>query len=84
MTVDLKPEQERIIQEQLASGHFQDVDDLLTQALDALREKSQNQKSIAPADKPRKNFAQFLLESPLPGSGLKLERQRDYPRPVNL
>jgi len=27
--------------------------------------------------KPRKNFAQFLMESPLAGSGLGLERDKD-------
>ena len=36
MTVDLKPEQERIIQEQLASGFFKSVDEVLTAALGCL------------------------------------------------
>jgi hypothetical protein len=34
--------------------------------------------------KPKQNLAQFLLESPLRGSGLKLERQKDFPRPIDL
>jgi putative addiction module CopG family antidote len=33
MTVELKPEQERIIQEQLASGLYRSVDEVLTSAL---------------------------------------------------
>jgi putative addiction module CopG family antidote len=33
MTVELKPEQERMIQEQLASGKFKSVDEVLTAAL---------------------------------------------------
>jgi Arc/MetJ-type ribon-helix-helix transcriptional regulator len=36
MTVELKPEQERIIQEQLASGYFKSVDEVLTAALGRL------------------------------------------------
>jgi Arc/MetJ-type ribon-helix-helix transcriptional regulator len=36
MTVELKPELERIIQEQLASGQFKSVDEVLTSALSRL------------------------------------------------
>jgi len=36
MTVELKPEHERIIQEQLASGQFKSVDEVLTTALSSL------------------------------------------------
>jgi hypothetical protein len=40
MTIELKPEQERIIQEEIRSGHFRNVDEVLDHALAALREKS--------------------------------------------
>jgi putative addiction module CopG family antidote len=36
MTVELKPEQQRMIQEQLASGQFKSVDEVLTAALGRL------------------------------------------------
>jgi putative addiction module CopG family antidote len=36
MTVELKPELERMIQEQLASGQFKSVDEVLTAALGRL------------------------------------------------
>ena len=36
MTVELKPEQQRMIQEQLASGQFRSVDEVLTAALGRL------------------------------------------------
>lgn len=36
MTVDLKPEQERIIQEQLANGCFASIDEVLADALGRL------------------------------------------------
>ena len=82
MTVELKPETERLVQEELRSGHVQTVDEIIVHGVHALREKSKV--APAPPRKPRKNLAQFLLESPLRGSGLRLERQKDYPRPVDL
>jgi Arc/MetJ-type ribon-helix-helix transcriptional regulator len=82
MTIEIrKPELERLMQEEILSGHFASVDDLLTEALRALREKN------APAEaatRPRKNLAQFLLESPFARSDLNLERQQDYGRQVDL
>jgi hypothetical protein len=85
MTIEIKPETEQLVREQISSGHFRSVDELIVRALSALREESQDREPVtAPVAKPKKNFAQFLLESPLPGSGLRLERQKDYPRPVEL
>jgi len=82
MTIDLNPEQERIIQEEIRSGHFRNADEVLDHALAALREKNSSLKSEA--TKPRKNFAQFLMESPLAGSGLDLERDEDQGRDIEL
>jgi Arc/MetJ-type ribon-helix-helix transcriptional regulator len=39
MTVELKPEQERMIQEHLARGQFKSVDEVLTTALSRLPHK---------------------------------------------
>ena len=39
MTVELKPELERIVQEQLASGQFDSVDEVLASALSRLPRK---------------------------------------------
>ena len=82
MTVELKPETERLVREELQSGHVQTVDELVVHGVHAVREKS---KSVAaPPRKPRKNLADFLLESPLAGSEIDLERQQDYDRPIDL
>jgi Arc/MetJ-type ribon-helix-helix transcriptional regulator len=78
MTIDLKPEQERIIRAEIDSGHFRSPDEVLDHALAAL--KHRNRKGATP----RKNLAQFLMESPLAGAGLNLERQKDYGRPIEL
>jgi hypothetical protein len=79
--VELNPEIERWVREEIRRGHFQSVEDAIEHAVSALRGKSQLEQ---PVRIPKKNFAQFLLESPLPGSGLNLERQKDYPRPIDL
>ena len=75
-----KPELESLIRERMESGGFQDVEDVLMQALRSLPTGEQP----APARKPKQSLGQFLLESPLRNSGLRLERQRDYPRPIEL
>src|SRR6266581_2605576 len=80
MTINLKPEQERTIQAEIASGHFRNPDEVLDHALAALQEKEHKRKAAAS----RKNLAQFLMESPLAGAGLNLERQKDYGRPIEL
>ncbi len=81
MTIKInKPELEALIHERMKSGGFQNVEDVLLQALNP-------QPPVQPikgSPRKKKNFAQFLLESPLPGSGLKLERSREYPQPIEL
>jgi Arc/MetJ-type ribon-helix-helix transcriptional regulator len=78
MTIELKPEQERIIQAEIASGDFRSAHEVLDHALAALREK----KRIHKGARRRKNLAQFLMESPLAGAELNLQRQKDYGHPV--
>jgi len=80
MTVDVKPEKERIIREEIESGRFVTAEEVVDYALSALRETERTQK----ASLPHKNLAQFLMESPLAGAGLTIERQLDYGRPVEL
>jgi Arc/MetJ-type ribon-helix-helix transcriptional regulator len=75
----LQPELQQRVREKIQSGRFHDVDELLTKALDAL-EKEQDQ---TPRE-PRKNLAQFLMESPFAGAELDLERRKQYMRPVEL
>jgi Arc/MetJ-type ribon-helix-helix transcriptional regulator len=82
MTIELKPEQERIIREEITNGHFRNADEVLDHALAALLEKNCSLKSEP--KKPRKNLAQFLLESPLAGSGLEFERDKDRGRDIEL
>jgi len=76
----LKPELEDLIRERMATGEFQDVEDFLIQAL----KSSLVDAAVMSQRQPRQPLGQFLLESPLRGSGIKIERQKDYPRPIDL
>jgi len=82
MTIKInRPELQALIRERMKSVAFQNVEDVLLQALNP---SPPAKPAKASARKSKKNFAQFLLESPLPGSGLKLDRRKDYPRPIDL
>lgn len=81
MTIQLKPEQERIIQEEIRSGHFRSADEVLDHALAALLEKESH---VREQRKPGENLLEVLSQPPFAGSELNLERQKDYPRPINL
>jgi Arc/MetJ-type ribon-helix-helix transcriptional regulator len=78
VTIQLTPEDEKLIQEKLRSGAFQSVEEVIHRALVSLPTPETGQRA------PRKNLADFLLESPFAGSELQIERQKDYPRPLDL
>jgi len=84
MTVQLKPETERLVREEIESGHFRSVDELIVQGLRALREQSRTGEGASVLRKPPKNLADVLSEPPFAGSELNLERQKEYPRPLDL
>ncbi len=81
MTIEIKrPELESLIQQQLESGSFQDVDELLTEALHALREHSESDAGRRSG----KRLVDVLSSLPFAGSELTIERQLDYPRSIEL
>ena len=83
MTVQLKPETEQLVQEEIRNGHFHSVDELIVQGVHAWREKHRVEPTTAPP-KPRKRLYDLLTQPPFAGSQLNLERQKDYPKPVDL
>jgi putative addiction module CopG family antidote len=42
MNINLTPEQERIVKDELKSGHFRSAEEVIGEALQALREKEQS------------------------------------------
>ena len=71
MTVELRPETEQLVLKELERGQFHSVDEVIHHAIRALHDVSEAQ--AQPAAK--QTLGQFLLESPLRGSGLRIERQ---------
>ena len=84
VTVELKPETERLVQEEIRRGHFHSVDEVIVQGVYALREKSNISQDTGAPPRPRKKLYDLLTQSPFAGSELNLERRKDYPRPVDL
>jgi len=80
--IELKPETERLVEEEIRSGHFHSVDELIVEGVNAWREKQQPQ----PAEPPKRNLtlSEFFMESPLAGSELNLERDKDPGRTIDL
>jgi hypothetical protein len=84
MAVELKPETERLVNEEIQRGHFRSVDEMIVQGVYALHEKSRSEPLAAEPRKPRKNLADFLSESPFAGSEIDLDRRDDFGRPIDL
>jgi Arc/MetJ-type ribon-helix-helix transcriptional regulator len=82
MSIELKPETERLVEEEIRRGHFHSVDELIVEGVHAWREKRRTQ----PADRPerKQTLSEFLLGSPLAGSDLNLERDKDPGRTIQL
>lgn len=79
--MELKPETERLVQEEIQRGHFHSVDELIVQGVHAWREKHHSEPSQT---NPRKKLYDLLTQPPFAGSELTIERQKDYPRQVDL
>jgi antitoxin ParD1/3/4 len=46
MTIQLKPEQEKFIQEKIASGEYRNADDVISQAFKLLEAREKKQKNF--------------------------------------
>ena len=90
MTIQLKPEQEKIIQDQLASGRYGSVEEVLDVALSKLPHDEPAQAN-GPSEAVRrqrasgkKSLAQLFAESPFKGLDIKFERNPDRGRTIKL
>ncbi len=79
--MELKPDTERLVQEEIRRGHFHSVDELIVEGVNAWREKHQVESS---EPRPRKRLYDLLTQPPFAGSELTIERQKDDPRPIDL
>jgi Arc/MetJ-type ribon-helix-helix transcriptional regulator len=81
VTVELKPETQQLVREEIQRGRFHSVDELIVQGVHAWREK---RKAEQQQTKSRKKLYNLLSQPPFAGSGLTIERQKDDLRPVDL
>lgn len=79
--MELEPETGRLVQEEIQRGHFRSVDEMIVQGVSAWREKHQAEPA---STTPRKKLYDLLTQPPFAGSELTIERQKDYPRHVDL
>ena len=81
MSIEIKPETERLVQEEIQNGHFRSVDEIIVEGVQA-RQQKQPAKPARAND--RTTLSEFLLNSPLAGSELNIERDKDPGRTVQL
>jgi Arc/MetJ-type ribon-helix-helix transcriptional regulator len=82
MQIDIAPETERLVREEIRSGQFQSADEVIRAGVEALRAK----KGVWPAagGAEPKSLVQFFRESPLVGLELDFERDQDPGRDITL
>ena len=71
MTIRVTQETERLVQEEIQSGHFTSVDDLIVQGVRAWREKSKREGSLEISPEARRRAVQRIREL---RKGVRLER----------
>jgi len=86
--VQIKPETERLVREEIKRGHFRSVDELIVEGVYAWREKHQvGQSGKAPVTFSRpegkKSLAQLFAESPFRGLSMNFDRFPDILPPVD-
>ncbi len=60
MNIRLTPEQEKIVQDELKSGHFRTAEEVIAEALQALREKERSLNASADGGKQREAVREML------------------------
>ncbi len=85
MTIEItRPETEALIHQCLQSGRFHDFDELLIEALAALREKAPAERRTPEG---RKSLAELFKESPFKGLNIEFdesEYDKDFGRDIEL
>jgi Arc/MetJ-type ribon-helix-helix transcriptional regulator len=77
MQIDIAPETERLVREEIRRGHFRSIDDLIRAGVEALRERKSASAAFS-------NLSDLLLNSPFSGADLDLARSPDHPRPIDI
>ncbi len=80
------PEAEAIIRQRMSAGGFKDAEEVIIQALQALKSSPAAETHAAAPRRPagRKSLAQLFADSPFKGLDIDFEREPDYGRDVTL
>jgi Arc/MetJ-type ribon-helix-helix transcriptional regulator len=77
MNINLTPEQERIVNDELKSGHFRSAEEVIAQALVALREKERSPlagDSNGPHELAVREMLNFVEENRTPLQGISVKQ----------
>ncbi len=80
MHIDVAPETERLVREEIRSGHVRSVDEIIKAGVQALREKHNSPAGASDA----KNLVELFANSPFKGLNIEFERDKDYGREIEL
>ena len=80
MVIELKPEQERILQEALRQGRFHSMEEAVDEAIRSIASPGATSTRTRPPGK--KSLAQLFAESPFKGLSMEFERFPDTLPPV--
>ncbi len=77
MNINLTPEQERIVNDELSSGHFRSVEEVIATALAALREKERSStaaSSNGDQESAVREMLNFVAENRIPLQGISVKQ----------
>jgi hypothetical protein len=84
MTIEVSPETEGLIREEIESGHFDSVDELIVRSVGAWREKLPKLPVKDDDPMPGRHLVEVLMSAPLGGEDLIIERIKEMPRQIEL
>lgn len=61
MNINLTPEQERIVKDELKAGHFRSAEEVIDEALQVLREKEKSAAAVAPSNGAQREAVREML-----------------------
>ena len=71
--IQLNPETERLVHEELRSGHFHSIDDIILRGIHARREKEQPQRSDAQRRQAVERALDFAKHRAVPLNGVSIK-----------
>ena len=90
MTIELRPEEQRIVNDAVRSGEYERPEDVIADALAAWRKQRPcpseplDRTGKEPVHVRAKNLVELFAESPFKGLDIEFKRDKDTGREINL